>query len=71
MSGQTAFQRLDRALDWAGLVPSALLLLAFIRDYRHGGSLGWPLAGALVVLASLWQVYRGASRRRRGAGRAP
>ncbi|MEU1541107.1 hypothetical protein ABZ461_23910 [Actinacidiphila glaucinigra] len=70
MSGQTTFQRWDRALDWAGLVPSALLLLAFIRDYRHGGSFGWPLAGALVFLASLWPVYRGMSRRRRGAGRA-
>lgn len=61
--------RTDRG-DWAGLATSALLLLAFIREYRDGGSFGWPLTGAFLVLVSLWPVYRGVSRRRRGAGRA-
>lgn len=69
MTERTAFHRWDRALDWAALVPSALLLFAFIRDYRDGGSVGWPLTAALVFLASLWPVYRGMSRRRSGARR--
>jgi hypothetical protein len=55
--------RLSRALDWAGLPLSALLLAIGIRDYRAGGSVGWPIGGALLVLVSLWVVYRGMPRR--------
>ncbi|URM89474.1 hypothetical protein LUW75_05085 [Streptomyces sp. MRC013] len=54
-----------RTLDWAGLVPSGLLLATGIRDYRDGGSVGWPIGGALLVLISLWVVYRGRARRAR------
>ncbi|MFF3929256.1 hypothetical protein [Streptomyces hirsutus] len=56
--------KLSRALDWAGLIPPSLLLAIGIRDYRDGGSVGWPIAGALLVLISIWVVYRGMSRRR-------
>ncbi|MCQ0023506.1 hypothetical protein M4914_11465 [Streptomyces somaliensis DSM 40738] len=55
----------SRILDWAGLVPSGLLLATGIRDYRDGGSVGWPIGGALLVLVSLWVVCRGMARRAR------
>lgn len=51
--------KLSRVLDWAGLIPSALLLAGGIRDYRSGGSMGWPIGGGLLVLVSLWVIYRG------------
>ncbi|MET4641509.1 hypothetical protein ABID95_001230 [Streptomyces atratus] len=55
--------KLSRVLDWAGLIPSALLLAGGIRDYRSGGSMGWPIGGGLLVLVSLWVIYRGSPRR--------
>ncbi|MDX2705843.1 hypothetical protein OG937_37330 [Streptomyces sp. NBC_00510] len=69
MIDQTALRRWGRAIDWAGLIPSGLLLFTGVREYRDGGSIGWPVAGALLVLASCWTVYRGMSRRRGEAGR--
>lgn len=60
--------RLNRALDWAGLPLSVLLLVIGVRDYRDGGSVGWPIGGAVLVLGSLWVIYRGM--RRRSAGTA-
>lgn len=54
---------LSRALDWAGLPMSALLLAIGISDYRAGGSVGWPIGGALLLLVSLWVIYRGMPRR--------
>ena len=51
--------RLSRALDWAGLIPSSMLLAIGIKDYREGASVGWPIGGALLVLVSFWVVYRG------------
>ncbi|MFE9928136.1 hypothetical protein [Streptomyces sp. NPDC005533] len=56
--------RWSRALDWAGLVPSGLLLVSGVRQYRDGGSVGWLIGGVLLVLVSLWVVYRGMGRRR-------
>lgn len=58
--------RLNRALDWAGLPLSVLLLAIGVRDYRDGASVGWPIGGAVLVLVSLWVIYRGMHRR--GAG---
>lgn len=57
------FSRLSRVLDWAGLIPSTFLLVIGIRDYRDGGSVGWPICGAVLVLVSLWVIYRGMARR--------
>lgn len=65
MAESSSVARLSRALDWAGLIPSGLLLVAGIRDYRDGGSVGWPIGGALLVLISVWVVYRGMARRTR------
>lgn len=62
--------RLSRVLDWAGLPLSALLLAIGIRDYRDGGSVGWPIVGALLVLVSLWVVCRGMPRWNGRAGKA-
>lgn len=56
--------RLNRALDWAGLPLSALFLAIGIRDYRDGESVGWPIGGAVLVLVSLWVIYRRMPRRR-------
>ncbi|MEV5259330.1 hypothetical protein [Streptomyces anulatus] len=58
--------RLNRALDWAGLPLSVLLLVIGVRDYRDGGSVGWPIGGAVLVLVSLWVIYRGMHRRSAG-----
>lgn len=55
--------RLSRALDWAGLPLSILLLSVGIRDYRDGASVGWPIGGTVLVLVSLWVIYRGMHRR--------
>lgn len=49
----------NRALDWVGPIPAGLLLWNGISQYREGGSVGWPIAGALLVLVSLWPIYRG------------
>ncbi|MFF8384232.1 hypothetical protein [Streptomyces kanasensis] len=58
----------DRVLDWAGFVPSGLLLATGIRDYRAGGSVGWLVGGVLLVLISTWVVCRRPPRRaRRGS----
>ncbi|MER6316655.1 hypothetical protein ABT237_23260 [Streptomyces sp. NPDC001581] len=56
---------MSRALDWAGLLPSSLMLVVGIGQYRDGGSVGWPIGGALLVLASVWVVYRGLPHRKR------
>ncbi|GGT28746.1 hypothetical protein GCM10010271_36050 [Streptomyces kurssanovii] len=63
MNESSIATRLSRALDWAGLIPAALLLAIGIRDYRDGGSVAWPIGGALLVLVSLWVIYRGMARR--------
>ncbi|QYA95285.1 hypothetical protein KZO11_17300 [Streptomyces anulatus] len=63
MKQPSTFDRFDRALDWAGLPLSVLLLAIGIREYRDGGSLGWPIVGAVLVLVSLWVIYRGMDRR--------
>ncbi|MFE9239204.1 hypothetical protein [Streptomyces sp. NPDC007007] len=34
-----------------------------ISDYRDGASVGWPIGGAVLVLVSLWVIYRGLHRR--------
>jgi hypothetical protein len=63
--------RLSRALDWAGLIPAALVLAIGIRDYRDGGSVGWVIGGALLALLSIWVVHRGMTRRRGKTTGAP
>ncbi|MEU1618682.1 hypothetical protein ABZ479_15455 [Streptomyces sp. NPDC005722] len=61
-------RKLGRVIDWAGLIPAGLLLFVGIRDYRDGGSIGWLLLGASLVLVSVWTIYRGMSRG--GGGKA-
>lgn len=56
-------ERFSGALDWTGLPLSILLLAIGIRDYRDGASVGWPIGGAVLVLVSLWVIYRGMHRR--------
>ncbi|KUH35407.1 MULTISPECIES: hypothetical protein [Streptomyces] len=65
MTESSRATRADRVLDWAGLIPSGLLLATGIRDYRAGGSVGWLVGGVLMVLISIWVVSRGATRRAR------
>ncbi|WP_055531539.1 hypothetical protein [Streptomyces graminilatus] len=64
MNESSTFARLSRGLDWAGLLPATIVLGVGIRDYRDGGSVGWPIGGALILLGGLWAIYRG--RRRQG-----
>ncbi|MFV2118336.1 hypothetical protein ACE14D_07765 [Streptomyces sp. Act-28] len=65
MTRSSGVARWQRILDWAGLIPSGLLLATGIRDYRDGGSVGLLIGGALLVLAGVWVVYRGTTRRAR------
>jgi hypothetical protein len=51
-----------------GPIPSALLFVIGIRQYRDGGSVGWPIGGALMLLVSFWVIYRGMARRRDNKG---
>ncbi|MCZ7460496.1 hypothetical protein [Streptomyces sp. WMMC940] len=63
--------RLSRALDWAGLVPSGLLLTAGIGEYQENGSVLWPAGGVLLVLVSVWVVWRGRARGKGGTAGVP
>ncbi|MCX4675371.1 hypothetical protein OG413_08555 [Streptomyces sp. NBC_01433] len=55
---------MSRALDWAGLPLSLGLLAIGVEDYRDGASVGYPIAGVVLVLVSLWVVWRGLPHRR-------
>ncbi|MEU7731982.1 hypothetical protein AB0B51_02455 [Streptomyces griseus] len=63
MNQPSVFERFDRALDWVGLSVSVLILATGVLEYRDEGSLGWPVGGAVLVLVSLWVIYRGMGRR--------
>ncbi len=43
-----------------------MLFALGIRDYREGASIAWPIGGAVLMLVSLWVVYRGLPHRREG-----
>ncbi|ROV70384.1 hypothetical protein D3105_00570 [Streptomyces globisporus] len=66
MTKTSTSSRISRALDWAGLIPSSMLFWIGITDYREGASIAWPTGGAVLVLISLWVVYRGLPHRREG-----
>ncbi|MBC9728569.1 hypothetical protein [Streptomyces sp. TRM68367] len=54
--------------DLMGLVAGALLLAVGLKTYRDGGSVGWAVAGAaLLVLNSLEVARRRLARRRKAA----
>ncbi|ANP53025.1 hypothetical protein J2Z21_000619 [Streptomyces griseochromogenes] len=61
---------MDRAslfFDLAGPVVGAMLLATGIETYRDGGSMGWPIAGSLILLINLWVAWRRLARRRKSA----
>ncbi|MET8057549.1 hypothetical protein [Streptomyces microflavus] len=66
MNETSTSSKISRVLDWAGLIPSSMLFALGIRDYRDGASIAWPIGGAVLVLVSLWVVYRGLPHRREG-----
>ncbi|WP_405607327.1 hypothetical protein [Streptomyces sp. NBC_00076] len=55
----------DVFLDLMGVAVGAMLLMAGIGTYRDGGSLGWPIAGAVLFLINVWVAGRRFARRRR------
>ncbi|WP_153543390.1 hypothetical protein [Streptomyces sp. RB17] len=58
----------DVVHDVMGLVSSGLLLAVGIKTHRDGGSVGWPIAGAaLLVVNTLWVVRRRLAQRRNAA----
>ncbi len=59
MNASSIRTKANRVLDWLGPIPAGLVLAMGIETYRDGGSVGWPIAGALMVLSSLWVIYRG------------
>ncbi|MEU6227205.1 hypothetical protein [Streptomyces sp. NPDC047042] len=71
MNESSLLDRLDRALDRVGPIPAAVLLAFGIDRYRDGGSIGWPIGGAVMLLASFWVIYRGRARGRKGDARKP
>ncbi|MEU3983871.1 hypothetical protein AB0F77_27975 [Streptomyces sp. NPDC026672] len=54
-----------------GPVVGALMLYTGIKTYRHGGSVGWPIAGSVLLLANLWGAWRRLSRLRKHATSQP
>ncbi|MFI1355202.1 hypothetical protein ACH4TV_16770 [Streptomyces sp. NPDC020898] len=59
MNESSISTKVNTVLDWVGPIPAGLALAIGIDTYRDGGSVGWPIAGALMVLSSLWPIYRG------------
>ncbi|MFD5900959.1 hypothetical protein ACFV6B_03095 [Streptomyces microflavus] len=66
MNETSTSSKINRILDWAGLIPSSMLFALGIRDYRDGASIAWPIGGAVLMFVSLWVVYRGLPHRREG-----
>ncbi|MFJ8462414.1 hypothetical protein [Streptomyces swartbergensis] len=56
--------RLDAVMDLTGPVIGVMLLVVGIETYRDGGSLGWPIAGAALLVINLWVAWRRLARRR-------
>lgn len=44
--------------DLVGPPICALLLVQGIQTYRDGGSIGWPVAGAVLLLVTLYTAGR-------------
>ncbi|WP_229919632.1 FG-GAP repeat protein [Streptomyces minutiscleroticus] len=56
--------RADLLLDLLGPVVGAVLLMTGVDTYRDGGSMAWPLMGAVLLLGSLWVLLRRVRSRR-------
>ncbi|OUC98113.1 hypothetical protein [Streptomyces swartbergensis] len=56
--------RLDAVMDLMGPVIGVMLLVIGMETYRDGGSLGWPIAGAVLLVINLWVAWRRLARRR-------
>jgi hypothetical protein len=65
-----AASRVDALLDLMGPVFGAMMLTLGLDTYRGGGSVGWPIAGAAVLLTNLYVAWRRFTRRRRTTGPA-
>jgi hypothetical protein len=57
--------RLDAFMDLLGPVIGVMLLAVGIETYRNGGSMGWPIAGAVLLVINLWVAWRRLARRRK------
>ncbi|MET9526596.1 hypothetical protein [Streptomyces coeruleorubidus] len=57
--------RLDAVMDLTGPVIAVMLLAMGIETYRDDGSLGWPIAGAVLLVINLWVAWRRLTRRRK------
>jgi len=58
-------RRVDVLSDLLGPAVGVMLLVMGIRTYRDGGSMGWPVAGLLILLINLWVAGRRLARRRK------
>ena len=56
--------RLDAVMDLLGPVIGVVLLVVGIETYRDGGSVGWPIAGAVLLVINLWVAWRRLAGRR-------
>ncbi|MCT9011693.1 hypothetical protein [Streptomyces rhizosphaerihabitans] len=56
--------RLDAFMDLMGPVIGVMLLAVGIETYRNGGSMGWPIAGAVLLVINSWVGWRRLARRR-------
>lgn len=57
--------RLDAVMDLMGPVIGVIALAVGIQTYRDGGSVGWPLVGAALLVINLLDAWRRLSGRRR------
>jgi len=51
-------------MDLLGPVIGVVLLVVGIETYRDGGSVGWPIAGAVLLVINLWVAWRRLAGRR-------
>ncbi|KND44211.1 MULTISPECIES: hypothetical protein [Streptomyces] len=57
--------RLDAVMDLMGPVIGVVALVAGMATYRGGGSAGWPLLGAALLVINTLVAWRRLSGRRR------
>ncbi|WP_319147128.1 hypothetical protein [Streptomyces sp. WI03-4A] len=55
----------DVFLDLMGVAVGSLVLALGIETYRDGESVGWPIAGSMLLLINFWVACRRFVRRRK------
>ncbi|MFJ9245411.1 hypothetical protein [Streptomyces sp. NPDC101776] len=63
----TVMRRLDLLLDLMGPLVGVMVLWIGVQTHREGGSIGWPVVGAAILLVNLYVAGRRFVRHRKSA----